>query len=237
VKGLHRKKLVKDLEDTIGNVRLVLAVGSGQIYHQKYVEGNVLDKVTKFLLRLIQESTRKWQRMDEKKRPMKKTPESLVFSGFFDNLTVMRGDFIENCRPREEFAKGLLLESKIDFVTLNEIIMERMKHKERIVMPYDYLYFITSFMEVFGLEKEMFDRINKLGYMLGSKMKGTNLENFVWEVFRARGLEQFYNSLVELQSKLKISMDLRAINENEKSWREAKAILLNGMLSALHGGK
>ncbi|WXG44483.1 MAG: hypothetical protein WED04_10705 [Promethearchaeati archaeon SRVP18_Atabeyarchaeia-1] len=236
VRILYEKKLIKDLEDTIGNVQLVLAIGSKQIYHQKYVEGNSLDKFTEFFVRLIKEGVGNWQKMDEKKRPMKKTPENLVFSGFFDNLMANKGDFAESCRLREEFAKGLL-DGKIDFVTLNEIIMERIKHKERIVVPYNYLYFVTSFMEVFGLEKEMFDRINKLGYVLGSKMKGTNLDNFVWEVFRARGLEQFYSSLVELQAKLKISMDLRAINESEKSWREAKAILLNGMLSAIHGGK
>ena len=68
-------------------------------------------------------------------------------------------------------------------------------------------------------------------------MKETNLENFVWDVFRARGVEQFYSTLVELQAKLKTSIDLRTLNEYEQGWREAKAILLNGMLNALYGGR
>lgn len=239
VKYLHKKKLVKDFEDTIGNVRLVLVAGSGQIYHQRYVEGNVLDKVSKFFLRLIDEGIENWRNMNEAKRPKKTTAEDLIFAGFFNNLTVnkgdFKGDFSENCRLREEFTKALLNE-KIDFITINEIIMERLKKGERVAVPYHYRNFITTFMEVFNMEKELFEKINGLGYALGKQMKGTNLENFVWDVFRARGAEQFYNSIVELQAKLKTSIDLRAINEYEKGWREAKAILLNGMLNALHGG-
>ena len=87
------------------------------------------------------------------------------------------------------------------------------------------------------MDKELFERINRLGYELGKEMRGTNLENFVWDIHRARGAEQFYTSLVELQAKLKTSIDLRPINEYEKGWREAKAILLNGMLNAIYGGK
>jgi len=84
------------------------------------------------------------------------------------------------------------------------------------------------------LDKESFERINSLGYSLGKSMKGTNLENYIWEIFRSRGEEQFLNSLVELQLKLQRTIDLRPINEYE-NWKEAKAILLNGIVNALYG--
>ena len=82
-------------------------------------------------------------------------------------------------------------------------------------------------------EQQMFEKINKLGWDIGNKTKGTNLDSFVWEIFRTRGIEEFYNVLVELQAKLEMNMDLRPINEYEKEWRKVKAILLNGMLNAL----
>ena len=113
--------------------------------------------------------------------------------------------------------------------------MERKKSNLRF--PFYYRDFIVTYMGVFGMDKELFERINRLGYELGKEMRGTNLENFVWEIHRARGAEQFYSSLVELQAKLKTSIDLRPINEYEKGWKEAKAILLNGMLNAIYGGK
>lgn len=68
-------------------------------------------------------------------------------------------------------------------------------------------------------------------------VRGTNLEKYVWELFRARGFEEFVNKLVELQAKLEIAMDVRPIYENEKEWKTIKAILLNGMLNAIHGGE
>ena len=216
-------------------MRLVLVAGSGQIYYQKYVEVNVLDKISRFFLRIIDESIENWKKIDEKERQKKRGPEDLVFSGFFNNLTVDKGKLSENCRLREEFTKALL-DSKINFITLNEIIMERLKKSEKVIVPYYYLTFVRIFMEVFDMEKETFEKINRLGYTLGKQMKETNLDTFVWDVFRARGYEQFCSSLVELQAKLKKSIDLRPINENENRWREAKAIMLNGMLNAIYGG-
>ncbi|MEM3455856.1 MAG: hypothetical protein QXT72_04815, partial [Candidatus Micrarchaeia archaeon] len=235
LKYIYRKNLIKEIEEVIRSVRIVLVAGTGQIYIQSYVEGNILDKMAKFFLELIRESMKFWSEMDEeKKKKVHMAPEELIFSGFFVYLSIDKGDMRENDRLREEFTVGLL-NGKMDFITLNCIIMERLKRNEKVVVPYYYLTFVRKFMEVFGLEKEMFEKINGLGYALGKQMKGTNLENFVWDIFRARGAEQFYNSLVELQAKLEISIDLRPINEYEKGWREAKAILLNGMLNALYG--
>ncbi|MEM1986592.1 MAG: hypothetical protein QXX75_04055 [Thermoplasmatales archaeon] len=234
LKEIYIKNLVKEIKEVIRSVRIVLVAGTGQIYIQNYVEGDILDKVAKFFLELIEESMKIWIEMDEeKKKKINIVPEELIFSRFFGYLIVDKGDIKENYRLREEFTVALL-NGKIDFITLNRIIMERMKRKENVVVPYYYYTFVRKFMEVFGLDKEMFEKINGLGFELGKQMKGTNLENFVWDIFRARGAEQFYNSLVELQAKLEISMDLRAINEYEKGWREAKAILLNGMLNALY---
>lgn len=236
VKYLRRKKLINDFKDIISDVRLTMMVGSGQLYTKNYVDGNVLDKISNFFLTLMDESEKKWQKInDETKNKLRKNlaPEELIFSGFFNYLTLKKGNPSENCRLREIFTRELL-NKNIDFITLNEIMMERKKENQSL--PFHYLFFLTKCMEMFNMEKEMFERINGLGYALGSQMKGTNLDTFVWDVYRTRGIEQFYSSLVELQAKLKISIDLRHINEYEKGWREAKAILLNGMLNALYGG-
>lgn len=232
-----RKNLLKDVQDFVGKVRLVMAAGRGQIYSYRYVEGDVLDKLTEFFTKLIEESKAIYKVKTEKERPKKIAPEDLIFSRFFGNLTVNKGDFEENCRLREEFTKSLLSE-KINHIAANEIIMERLKKGEIFPIPPYYRFFLKSFMEVFNMEKEkdMFEKINGLGYALGTQMKGTNLENFVWNIFRARGQEELYSSIVELQTKLQTSIDLRTINEYEKEWKKTKAILLNGILNALYGG-
>ena len=234
VKYLKRKNLIKDVGEVIKNVKLILAAGSGQIYSHRSIEGNILDKLTRFFVTIIEESERIYKGIERNKRPKKEGPADLIFSGFFKNLTINKGDFGEDCRLREEFTRHLFSEG-MDFITLSAILMERKKNNQRF--PLYYRDFIVTYMEVFGMDKELFERINRLGYELGKEMRGTNLENFVWEIHRARGAEQFYTSLVELQAKLKTSIDLRPINEYEKGWREAKAILLNGMLNAIYGGK
>jgi len=237
VKHLYRKKLVKDYEGIVNNVRLILVAGSGQIFHQIYIEGTTLDRISQLCIKLIEGSVENWKkREEEKKEKLKIFPEDLIFLGFFNNLTINRGKLSENCREREEFTK-MLLDGRVDFITLNNIVMERLKRKEKFSIPLYYRSFIQTYMEVFDLDKEIFEKVNGLGYALGKQMKGTNLENFVWDVFRARGVEQFYSTLVELQAKLKTSIDLRTLNEYEQGWREAKAILLNGMLNALYGGR
>jgi len=236
VKYLKRKNLIKDVGEAIKNVKLILAAGSGQIYSHRSIEGNILDKLTRFFVTIIEESERIYKGIERNKRPKKAGPADLIFSGFFNNLTINKGDFGEDCRLREEFTRHLFSEG-MDFITLSAILMERKKNNQRFPPYFHYRDFIVTYMEVFEMDKELFERINRLGYELGKEMRGTNLENFVWEIHRARGAEQFYTSLVELQAKLKTSIDLRPINEYEKGWREAKAILLNGMLNAIYGGK
>ena len=53
VKYLKRKKLIKDVGEVIKNVKLILAAGSGQIYSHRSIEGNILDKLTRFFVCLL----------------------------------------------------------------------------------------------------------------------------------------------------------------------------------------
>lgn len=232
IKRLKEKNLFMELGDISSDFRLILLKGSKQFYSYEIIEGDVLNKLATFFNDLIV-SGEEIHKNSDNEALKKIVPGDLVFSGFFNNLFVDAGKFSESSRKRNNFTKSLF-EGKIDFIKLNEIFMERKKQNKRL--PFHYKTFVSQYMEVFNLDKESFERINKMGYALGIKMKGTNLENFVWDIFRTRGLEQFFSSLVELQAKLKINMDLRSINQYEKGWRESKAILLNGMLNAIYGG-
>jgi hypothetical protein len=235
-KYLERHNLINDYKTFLNDVRLYIASSSaeGQLYKYYSIEGNVLEKIIEFYIRLISEGRELLK--NTKNDKIKESPENLFFKGFFNNLSINKGKLEENNRLREKFISELL-NLKVDFITLNEIIMERNKMKEKVVVPYYYKKVIKIFLEVNNLEKEKFEKINNLGYSLGMNMKGTNLENYVWDIFRARGIEQFYQALVELQGKLKKPIDLRPINEYEKNWREVKSILINGILNAIYGGR
>lgn len=231
VKRLYQKNLLSELEEVSNEVRLLMSYGSGQIYHYYILEGNLINRLTRFFRTLMEKGR-------ESKSEQHNIPaEDLILSGFFTNMWINKGKFEENTSLRDLFVKDLL-KGKINFEVINEIIMMRIKGKNRPYIPPYYKTFITTFLEVFGLseEKDMFEKLNGLGYALGNRMKGTNLESYIWEVFRARGAEELYNVLVELQLKLKDSMDLRPLKEHEDEWRKVKAIIVNGMANALYGG-
>ncbi|MGC9123560.1 MAG: hypothetical protein ACP5IB_05770 [Thermoplasmata archaeon] len=234
-KYLERNNLISDYKTFLNDVRMYITAesGKGQIYKFYHIEGNILERIIEFYIKLILEG-KVLNRTENKK--ITTSYEDLLFKGFFGNLIVNKGKPDENNRLREKFITELL-NLKIDFLTLNEIFMERKRLNEKVIVPYYYQKVISIFMEVNRMDKEMFEKINGLGYRLGTEMKVNNLENYIWDIFRARGSEQFYNALVELQGKLKVYIDLRPINESEKNWREAKSILLNGILNAIYGGK
>jgi len=218
----------------LNSVSLYMVHGKEQIYDYNYIEGSTFLNISNFFFKIIDESVERFNKIEEKKgKTINLNAEDLVFYGFFNELITGDGKLSEKTRLREMFSHSML-EGKIDFIVLNEILMKKQKNKEKL--PLYYTTFITKYLEAFNLEKESFEHINHLGYSLGQSIKGTNLENYIWEIFRSRGEEQFLNSLVELQLKLQRAIDLRPINEYE-NWKEAKAILLNGIVNALYGGE
>jgi hypothetical protein len=236
-KWLKARELIADVIGILPEIRLILFSGSGQIYESKVFEGTLLEKIVRFFDVLISKSVTLYQsRQEDALHSMRTAPEDLIFFGFFRNLEVNRGKPLENLRPRDHIAMNLL-SGKMPFEALNKVIMER--HKNKQPFPFYYKSVIDSFLEAFGLDEErsMFEQINGLGYKLGSEIKGTNLESFIWDIFRARGYEDLLNSLAELQLKLKASVDWRFICAYEKDWRKVKAILLNGMANAIYGGR
>lgn len=240
IKRLKSKNYFGEFREISPNIKLILLEGSKQFYSYRVIDGDIFNKFALFFSDLIDLGEQIHKNSDNES--LKKIiPANLIVSGFFNNLIIGVGKFSESSwerlsegsRKRNEFTRSLF-EGELDFIILNEILMERKKQNKKL--PFHYKTFVSKYMEVFNLDKESFEKINKMGYALGIKMKGTNLENFVWDIFRTRGLEQFFSSLVELQAKLKVNMDLRSINQHEKGWRESKAILLNGMLNAIYGG-
>ncbi|AEK72021.1 hypothetical protein GQS_00590 [Thermococcus sp. 4557] len=231
VKFLKNRRMLKETVEIGRTVRTYMVYGSGQFYRENVIEGTTLEKLIGFLDRL-QNAGRETQ---WGKRHLEKWDSAVVM--FYESLEVPRNkkDRSKNFLEREEFLRKLL-EGSFDFVLLNGIFMERVKHK--LPLPPYYHAWTRSYLEVFGgdvVDVKTFEQVNGLGYSLGMKMKGTNLERYQWELFRARGFEEFMNKLVELQAKLEESLDLRPIYENQKEWKTMKAILLNGMLNALHG--
>lgn len=228
----------KEILNILNDIKLILIIGNGQIYEVNYIEGHILNKFIRFFNDLIEIGRKKRENLEkiDKEKFENLIWDEMIFSGFFKNLELRIGKLSDNLRKRDEFSKDLL-NGKFNFIVLNEIIMERIKEKiNKYVFPLYYRELTRKYLEVFGLDKQNFERINSLGYGLGKKIKDTNLDSYIWEIFRARGPEEFYSSIVELQTKLEISLDLRAINENEKNWKETKAILINGILNALYGG-
>ncbi|ASJ09414.1 hypothetical protein A3L11_09305 [Thermococcus siculi] len=226
-------KDVDELEETIEagrTVRTYLIYGSGQFYREHVIEGTTLEKLIGFLDK-IQEAGKE---MSWGTRHLDIWDSAVVT--FYESLEIPRGkDRSKNYLEREEFVRKLL-EGRFDFVLLNTIFMERLKRK--LALPPYYYTWAHSYLEVFGggvVDVKTFEQVNGLGYSLGMKMRGTNLERYQWELFRARGFEEFLNKLVELQAKLEESLDLRPVYENQGEWKVVKAVLLNGMLNALHG--
>ncbi|MBS7609307.1 hypothetical protein KEJ19_01890 [Candidatus Bathyarchaeota archaeon] len=236
-KWLKQKGILTETIEILREIKLILFSGSAQIYLSKVFDGTILEKIVRFFNVLISKGEALYQsRPGEAPQKMRISPSDMIFHGFFRNLEVSRGHLAENLRPRDQIAYSLL-SGKVPFEALNEVIMERHKNKQQF--PFYYKTFIISFLEAFGLDEErsMFEQINALGYALGREIKGTNLESFLWDIFRARGYEDLLNSLAELQLKLKIPLDWRFICAYEKDWRKVKAILLNGMANAIYGGR
>ncbi|WP_461863426.1 hypothetical protein [Thermococcus sp.] len=231
VKFLKNRRLLEEAVEEERLVRAHLVGGSGQFYEHRVIEGTTLQMLMAFLSRLQESGNEvQWGR-----RHLDRWDSAVVL--FYENLEVPRGrDRAKNTLEREEFIKKLL-EGKFDFVLLNQIFMERLRRK--LPLPGYYSTWAVLYLEAFGggyVDAETFRQVNGLGYALGRRMKGSNLERYLWELFRARGFEEFLNRLVELQAKVGESIDLRAIYENRREWKVVKAILLNGMLNALYGG-
>nr|WP_206205777.1 hypothetical protein [Thermococcus sp. Bubb.Bath] len=230
VKFLKRRRMLKKTLETGRTVRTYLVYGAGQFYREHVIEGTTLEKLIGFIDR-VQNAGKE---MNWGKRHLDAWDSAVVT--FYENLEIPRGkDRSKNYLEREEFVRKLL-EGKFDFVLLNTIFMERLKRK--LTLPPYYYTWAHSYLNVFGggvVDIKTFEQVNGLGYSLGMKMKGTNLERYQWELFRARGFEEFLNKLVELQGKLEENFDLRPVYENQGEWKVLKAILLNGMLNALYG--
>ena len=231
VRFLHNRRLLGEVSNRTVRAYLIQRLDKkGQRYKNTVIEGTTLEKLV-FFLNSIQEKGKETQWG----KKYLQTRDSAVFL-FYENLEIPRGgkDKSKNTLEREEFI-GKLLAGKFDFILLNMIMIERAKKK--LPLPLYYYTWAVSYLETFGgdnVDVETFKQINGLGYALGKKMKGTNLERYLWELFRARGFEEFVNKLVELQAKLETTLDIRPIYENEREWKVVKAILLNGMLNALY---
>nr|WP_240910791.1 hypothetical protein [Thermococcus sp. MAR1] len=231
VKYLKNADLLADAENLSESVDVHLIYGAGQFYDHRLIQGSTFER----LLRFIDKLQNTGKEMNWGQRHLSSADSAVIT--FYESLEIPRGkkDRSKNFLERERFF-GKLLSGSFDFVLLNGIFMERLKHK--LPLPPYYYTWARSYLEIFGgdkLDLKAFERINGLGYSLGRAMKGTNLERYQWELFRARGFEEFLNKLVELQAKLELSLDLRPVYENERAWKVVKAVLLNGMLNALHG--
>jgi len=232
VKSLHNRRLLEEVSPKTIRAYLVQRLDKkGQRYMERVIDGSILERLIVFLDK-IQGKGREVQWGKKHLEPR----DSAVYL-FYENLEIPRSqrDRSKNSLEREEFI-GKLLGGKFDFTLLNTIMMERIKAK--LPLPLYYYTWAVSYLETFGgdsVDVETFKQVNGLGYALGRAMKGTNRERYLWELFRARGFEEFLNKLVELQAKLELSLDLRPIYENRREWKVVKAILLNGMLNALYG--
>jgi len=231
VKSLHNRRLLGEVGSRTIRAYLIQRLDKkGQSYREVVIEGSTLEKLMAFLDR-VQGAGREVQWGKRHLQPR----DSSVYL-FYENLEIPRSgrDRSKNTLEREEFI-GKLLAGKFDFVLLNTIMMGRAKKK--LPLPLYYYTWTVSYLETFGgdvVDVETFKQVNGLGYALGRAMKGSNLERYLWELFRARGFEEFVNKLVELQAKLETTLDLRPIYENEREWKVIKAVLLNGMLNALY---
>jgi hypothetical protein len=165
-----------------------------------------------------------------------------VFNRFFNNLTIDGKNFEDKNKLREQWIKCLLQKHKVDYITLNEIVMDNIRTQWKKGERYRFIGFynliIKSILEVINMDElKMFEQVNGMGYSLGKRAEDTLGESVLWDVFRTRTAEDFIETLVRTQVKMRTSLDLRKIQENKSQWREVKAILLNGMANALFARK
>lgn len=171
-----------------------------------------------------------------------------VFKWFFDDLTIDGKNFEDKNKLREQWTKCLLQKYKVDYITLNEIVMDNIRTQGKnykFIGFYDLI--IKTILEVISMEElEMFEQVNRMGWHLvndnmdeqkAGGVTRNQMLSFLWDVFRTRTAEDFVDTLVRTQVKLRTSLDLRKIEEYKSQWREVKAILLNGMANALFSRK
>jgi len=177
-------------------------------------------------------------KINKKRIKKDKTPLSIeyVFIRFFNDLMVDGKKFADRNRLRESWTKMVITKYKVDYLTLNNIVMKNISSQKKnyeFIRFYDM--FIKSILEVTNMdEMKFFENINNMGYAMGKEAERKDLgESVLWEIFRTRTVEDFIETLVRTQLKMRNSLDLRKIEENKKRWREVKAIFLNGMANAL----
>jgi len=235
------KEILNVLEEV--NIELVsYAAGRGLAIYDSYETLTKLDDIfrifTQFEEKII--LLKKSQELKEKE-PLSPT---VVFNWFFNSLTIEGKDYEAKNRLREDWTKTLLKKHKIDFITLNEVVMDNIKTKGyayRFISFYNLM--IKSILEGLNMVNEMkvFEHVNAIGYGLGKEaenLMGKSAQSALWDIFRTRTASDFVDALVKVQIKLRMSLDLREIEANKSRWREIRAILLNGMANALfRGGK
>jgi hypothetical protein len=221
----------------VNQVNMVINAGYGQIYNTEKIDGNILEKIVYFFEHIITESEEMFGRLERK--PPRLNPKDLIMSGFFGNLNTHSTKIDVKFAYRDKFTSSLL-RGKINFVILNDIIMNRIRNKDKIgkiVFPRYYNAFIRNYYKVFDMQgQELFFTLNRIGQDLGSKIKGTNLESFIWNLYRARGFEELLGSLTELQLKVQEPLDISTIYQHKDDWKMAKAILINGIANSIYSG-
>jgi len=212
-----------------------LTSGKEEIPEGGMIDGNRLFGLMRFFMSL-HETANKTDATGRRRPPFEAFMEGMTFQGSNEADTL-----------RNEFC-GRLLNKEVSYHLITKLIFLKLgdkKQKDLIkkgfspAPPY-YLTVIRRYLEVFGTEEERkrFEELNRLGYYLGTAMKGTkNLENFVWEVFRARGFEELLGALSELQLKLKQEQDWRPVLDNKNDWKTTKSIILNGMINGIYSGQ
>jgi hypothetical protein len=193
------------------------------------------------LFRIFDKFNKNLEKVNKRIRAKGKKSFSIkeVFNWFFNDLTIDGKNYEDKNKLREQWTKCLLQKYKVDYLTLNEIVMDNIRtrgNNYKFIRFYDLM--IKSILEVINMDGlNMFEQVNRMGYSLGKKAEDTLGESMLWDVFRTRTAEDFVETLVRTQVKLRTSLDLRKIEENKSQWREVKAILLNGMANALFGKK
>lgn len=194
------------------------------------------------LMKIFTNFSEKIENMNKKRQDENKKPIDGVyaFKSFFNDLLIDGKKLEDKNRLREIWTKKCLNKYRVDYITLNEIVMSNIStRKKKYKFIRYYVPAISSILEVRSMEEtEFFRAINGLGYHLGKKAEEEKVgENALWDIFRTRTPEDFTETLVRTQLKLRISLDLRKIEENKQRWRETKAVLLNGMANALFEGR